>query len=77
MDAVTGSAGCVVEGVLDLPQDHGAYQEPYLTAEEERTALGVEVAPARHFVDWREVVRDDGTENADFLRTEENCRAKN
>lgn len=60
------------EGVLERPHVHGAYQDPCRTAKEERTMLGVEVAPARQFEDRRELVRHDDAERADLLDTEEN-----
>ena len=69
------SVGVVVfEGVLDFPQDHGAYHEPFRIADEGRTRLGVEAAPVRQVVHRRELVRHDGAENAEFLGTEENCQ---
>lgn len=79
----TGSgtgAGCEAispagfEGVLERPHVHGAYQEPCRTAEEERTTLGVDDAPARQFDDRREFVRREVAESAVLLETEENYR---
>lgn len=68
-----GAGGLASEGVPELHQVHGAYQDPLWTEDAIRRTLEAEHVPVRQFADCSALARHDGADPAILRGTEENC----
>jgi len=58
--------------VLDFPQLHGAYHDPWRTDDAVRTVCELPVAPVLHRADCSGLVREEGPERLAVRGSEEN-----